>query len=277
MDSSSGIPRPGVLVAADHSRRVGVVAPVDRYCGPLYRPDVASPPGSPTFLCFDVGLTNVKAVLFADDGSIVASASRAYPTVFGSATEAEQDPAEWWRAIRASAAEVAVGGGRRWADVSGVAVTAHMHGLVGLDAMGEPVGRALILGDRRAASEADHMTRTLGDERIHVITGSTMDATMPAAKISWIRTHDPGRFEAIMLFTSVKDYLRGRLADGDRSMEPIDACATAMWDIHRNEWSGEILESVGTTWGSRSAPTPSPSSSARCSSCPSSGATWAWT
>ncbi len=200
--------------------------------------------GAPTLLCFDIGLTNVKAVLIADDGTVVGLTSQRYPTVFGVLGQADQDPDDWWRAIGTAAAELAITVGPLWRTVAGIAVTAHMHGLVGLDKAGRPVGPALVLGDRRAAEDSAAITSVLGEATIHGLTGSTMDATMPAAKIRWIRRCQPERYAATAMFTSVKDEIRGRLVGGDRWTEPIDACATALWDIHGRRWSEAILELV---------------------------------
>lgn len=200
---------------------------------------------APTILCYDIGLTNVKAVLIADDGTVIGLASRWYPTRFGPDAQAEQEPDDWWRAMCAATKELAGLVGPAWTTIAAVAVTAHMHGLVGLDHAGRPVGPALILGDLRATEDADAISTILGESVIHAITGSTMDPTMPAAKIRWLSRHQPERFERIATFTSVKDQVRGRLVGGDRWTDPIDACATALWDIHRREWSAEILDRVG--------------------------------
>jgi xylulokinase len=206
---------------------------------------VTLPRPTPTLLCLDVGLTNVKAVLVTDDGRVVALALRSYPTRRGPFAEAEQDPNDWWQAIGSATAELATHAGHAWNDVSGIAVTAHMHGLVALDRARRPVGPALVLGDRRAVDDAEVITKVLGDATIHEITGSTMDATMPAAKIRWLRRMQPERFDQAEMFTSVKDHVRGRLVVGDHWTESIDACATALWDIHRREWSEPILDLVG--------------------------------
>jgi len=49
-------------------------------------------------LGIDIGTTNVKSVLFALDGSILAQGSAEYSTFFPQSGWAEQDAEQWWEA-----------------------------------------------------------------------------------------------------------------------------------------------------------------------------------
>ena len=50
-------------------------------------------------LAHDLGTSGNKATLYADDGRLIASHTVAYPTHFFNGNWAEQDPADWWRAV----------------------------------------------------------------------------------------------------------------------------------------------------------------------------------
>jgi xylulokinase len=73
-----------------------------------------------------------------------------------------------------------------------------------------------------------------------------MDASMPAAKIRWLREHSPDIHKGTQLFTGCKDYLRHRLT-GDRLTDTIDACATSLYSIQARRWSQELISAVGIT------------------------------
>ena len=54
-------------------------------------------------LAHDLGTTGNKATLFdASSGTAVAAAFEAYQTAYSRPNWAEQDPADWWRAVRNS-------------------------------------------------------------------------------------------------------------------------------------------------------------------------------
>ena len=66
-----------------------------------------------TTLGIDLGTGSVKAALVADDGTVLASASRVYPVESPGPGWAETDPQAWLAATRSVVAEVAAAGGER--------------------------------------------------------------------------------------------------------------------------------------------------------------------
>lgn len=198
----------------------------------------------PTILCLDVGLTHAKAVLFAPDGRLLARAAHAYPTHRPAADRVEQDAEDWWTAIVAACADLRRATPSAMRAVAAVGVTAHMHALVSVGDDGRALGPALVLGDRRARASAEAITAEVGERALYRITGAGMDASMPAAKLRWLRDHDPERFRATRVFLGAKDAIRHRLT-GDRLTEPVDACASSLYDIRAGRWSPELLEAVG--------------------------------
>jgi xylulokinase len=195
-------------------------------------------------LCLDVGLTHAKAVIFRPDGSIAARASQPYPTHRPAPDWVEQDPEDWWTALRQGVRAVAAAEPNGVERLAGLAVTGQMHALVCLDRHRRLIGRAIVLGDRRAAREAEELTSELGEAWVHHTTGATLDASMPAPELRWLRRNQPDRFERSGSFLGCKDALRARLT-GQLATEPIDACATALYDIRAGRWSDELLEAVG--------------------------------
>ena len=66
---------------------------------------------------------------------------------------------------------------------------------------------------------------------------------MPAAKIRWLWGHEREAWSATAWFLGCKDYIRARLT-GQVSTEPVDACATSLYDIGEAEWSAPIVEAA---------------------------------
>jgi xylulokinase len=194
-------------------------------------------------LAIDVGLTNCKAVLFDLDGRIVSRMAVPYETRRPTPDRVEQDPDAWWEAAIVAVRCVMAPETRRSRRVLAMGVTAHMHALACVDAKLRPLGPALILGDRRATGEADEITRDVGEEVVYRITGTVMDPSMPAAKIRWLWRNERERWSETAWFLGCKDLLRARLT-GEVATEPVDACATSLYDLGRAGWSETIAEAA---------------------------------
>ncbi len=190
-------------------------------------------------LAIDVGLTNAKAVLFNLDGGVVRRSGVGYATRRPALDRVEQNPADWWQTVVRAVRGLAEPSGALPGNVVAIGVTAHMHALTCVDANLEPVGPALILGDRRAAREAEAITAEVGADVVYEATGAMMDASMPAAKIRWLWANEPDRFASTRWFLGCKDQLRARLT-GEVATEPVDACATSLYDIRSRTWSSLI-------------------------------------
>jgi xylulokinase len=119
-----------------------------------------------------------------------------------------------------------------------------MHAVAAIDSSGASLGRALVLGDRRAAPGAEQITAELGADEIYRVTGALMDPSMPAAELLWLRRQGDRRWSQARAFLGCKDFVRYRLT-GQVLTEPIDACATSLYDIRTGTWSSDLLRAVG--------------------------------
>jgi len=201
---------------------------------------------SNSILVIDLGLTNCKCSVFSKDGNILGRTNYPYSTYFPQPGFVEQDPDEWWEAACRGINELWRTFPSLANQIDGISVTGHMHALVALGKIGRSLDRALILGDQRSIHAAELLTCELGLPAIYNITGARMDASMPAAKIRWLRANAPEIYQASRLFVGCKDYIRGLLT-GDSLTDPIDACATSLYDLQKGAWAPELMRSVGIT------------------------------
>jgi len=195
-------------------------------------------------LVIDLGLTNCKAVVFSADGEILGRASAPYTIYYPAPGYVEQDPEEWWQAAASATCSLWETDPGLASRIECVSVTGHMHALVCLDKEGKPLANALVLGDRRSAGAAAEMVAELELPAIYQITGARMDASMPAAKIRWLKENAPEIYKNTWLFTGCKDAIRHQMT-GDRLTDPIDACAMSLYDIQARSWSPELTHSAG--------------------------------
>jgi len=198
----------------------------------------------PTILVIDIGLTNCKVVLFRFDGSIVDRATVAYPTLTPRNGSVEQDPESWWLAIKSGLDQIRVQSERYLEQIEAISVTGHMHSLVCIDAQGNALGNALVLGDQRSIDQSNAIIESIGLLDIYIRTGARMDASMPMAKIDWIRQNEPDRFARTSHFVTCKDYLRMRMT-GDRLTDAMDATGTSLYNVLDSEWDTVLCDRVG--------------------------------
>ena len=201
-----------------------------------------SAPAEDLTLGFDLGTSSLKALVMDGAGRVVAGTSRAYPLSRPKPGWAEQQPEHWWRAAADALAELDARGvplGR----VASIGLSGQMHGLLLLDAEGKPVAPCHTWADARCEAEARFITRQVGVERLRAISGSAASTSATAAKLLWLRAHEPEHYAAARHLVLPKDYLRWRLT-GAYATNPSDASGTLLCDVAAREWSAELLDAL---------------------------------
>lgn len=192
-------------------------------------------------LILDLGLTNCKASLLDLAAAPVAHRSVRYPTHTPQIGRSEQHPDEWLAALYTAVAELEIAAIQPRVQVVAVAVTAHMHAVVPIDAAGNALATCWTLFDQRAADQAVQINRGLD---AYAITGARLEPYTPAAKMLWARQHAPAIFSAAHAFVAPKDFLRIHLG-GDLCTDPIDAAGMLLVDLETGAWSENLLAAAG--------------------------------
>jgi xylulokinase len=98
--------------------------------------------------------------------------------------------------------------------------------------------------DRRAESEAAALTELLGDEEIHRITGNRPDEFYVAARLLWLRNHEPEVLKQTWQFAQVNGYLNYRLT-GRLTMDPAHAVLLQLRNYATGDWSEPLCSACG--------------------------------
>ncbi len=192
----------------------------------------------------DAGTSSVKAVLLDLHGNICAICQAEYPLHHLLSGWVEQDPEDWWestcQAIRGALTKVEQGPER----VLGMAVSSQAPALLPLDRSGRPLRPAMIWMDRRAEAEAVRLTELLGADNIYRITGNRPDAFYVAARLLWMRDHEPEILKRTWKFVQVNGYINYRLT-GRIAMDPAHAVLLQMLHYSTGEWSEALCSACG--------------------------------
>lgn len=192
----------------------------------------------------DLGTTRIKAIITDVEGNIVSGADAVYELDRPEANAAEQPPQRWWKStcevIRTSIRESDISPEK----IQGIGLAGQMHSAVFLDDKLEPVRPAITWADNRSSSEAKEFEVKMGRERLLNITYNRSLPGFTAPKVLWLKNHEPSSFQKIHKLTLPKDYIRYKLT-GNLQAEKAGASATLLFDLEKEEWSTELLESVG--------------------------------
>ena len=195
-------------------------------------------------LAHDLGTTGNKANLFDEQGRPVASAFVGYETAYPRPAWAEQDAADWWRAVRDSTRELLASSDAAPGDIAVVSFSGQMMAALPVDQSGTPLRSAIIWADQRATAEAEFLADCCGFEEVYRRTGHRPGASYTAAKVLWIQRHQPELYARTHQFLQAKDYAAYKLS-GVFATDYSDASGTNLFDLERRDWALDMIGAVG--------------------------------
>jgi xylulokinase len=203
----------------------------------------------------DVGTSGARATAYDTAGATLLEIRRPYPTFTPRDGWVEQDANRWRSSsLSALAALVKQLGSRH--NIRAIGLTGQCPSVVPIDGRGTPLRMGLIYRDNRAVAEADSLCETFGVERLHRLTGHVPAAFHVAAKILWIRGHEPDVFSAARLFLQPTELLALTLT-GDAVTDWSMAAASALLDLRARRWAPELVDAVGIDMARLPVPSPS--------------------
>lgn len=195
-------------------------------------------------LAHDLGTSGNKATLYHPDGRMAASCIHEYPTYYPAPGWVEQNPEDWWEAVCVSTQKLLEQSGISAGEIEVISFSAQMMGCLPVNRMGKPLRPMIIWADTRAVEEEAFLKERIGEARGYEITGHRLSASYSAAKLLWIRNHEPQVYQQCRWMLHAKDYIVFRLT-GNILTDYSDASGTNLFDIRKKCWSEEILSALG--------------------------------
>lgn len=195
-------------------------------------------------LALDQGTSSSRAVVFGRDGRLLAVAQRELTQHFPQPGWVEHDANEIWEGQLACAREAVAKAGVK---VAAIGITNQRETVVLWDRKtGEPLHRALVWQDRRTADFCEQLKAQGREARIRELTGLVIDPYFSATKLRWLLGNVDGvraRAErGELAFGTVDSWLLWKLTDGAvHATDVSNASRTLLFDIHRGDWSDELL------------------------------------
>jgi len=190
----------------------------------------------------DVGTSGARAMLVAEDGTVLGTASHTYPLHRGAHGAVEQDATHWWDAVvttvRAVSALVDP------ARVRALGISAQGGAMVPVDAAFTPLAPAISWLDSRAEAAAALLRERFGTNGFYTRTGWNLGPRYNAAHILRTRLEDPQLFARTAAFLSTPDFILAHLT-GTPVLDVNSAAITQLMDTATGTYDPQILDAVG--------------------------------
>ncbi|MFA7586766.1 MAG: glycerol kinase GlpK [Novosphingobium sp.] len=202
-----------------------------------------------TILVLDAGTTSTRAMLFAPDGSVLATAQRPIGQHYPQPGWVEHDAAEIWRETLACARRaLEIGGGAR--NVAAIGITNQRETVVAWDRQtGEPLHRAIVWQDRRTADTCLALRVSGVEADVQARTGLLLDPYFSATKMRWLLDHVPAVREAAatgrLAFGTIESWLTFKLTGGAHVSDASNASRTSLLALTGTTWDDGLCDLFG--------------------------------
>ena len=190
------------------------------------------------YIGVDLGTSALKLVMMKGNGELVKTVSKEYPLYFPRSGWSEQNPTDWFLAVKEGLKELAACADEK---IAGISFGGQMHGLVILDKDDNVLRPAILWNDGRSTEETDYLNNVIGKEKLSKLTANIAFAGFTAPKILWVKKNEPEIFEKIAKIMLPKDYISYMLS-GNFSTDYSDASGMLLLDVKDKKWSKEMID-----------------------------------
>lgn len=201
-------------------------------------------------LALDQGTTSSRAIVFDEDGRILAVAQKEFPQYFPQPGWVEHDAEEIWSSQLAVARAALRKAKLSASDIAGIGITNQRETTLLWDRRtGKPIHNAIVWQDRRTAEHCASLQRSHQAAEFRNRTGLVIDSYFSATKIAWLLKHVPGARELAktgqLAFGTMDSWLLWKLTGGRvHATDLTNASRTMLCNIHEGTWDTELLRAL---------------------------------
>jgi xylulokinase len=194
-------------------------------------------------LGIDIGTSGTKTCLIRYDGVLVASAFAEYSLQQPKPNWAEQNPEDWWKAVKQTIHHIFKQLKIVRTEIKGIGLSGQMHGLVILDRNRQVLRPSIIWCDQRTQEEVSWLEEEIGVDKVIQYTSNPPLTNFTATKLLWVKKHEPSIYSRIDKVLLPKDYIRYKLTN-EFATEVSDASGTLFFDVKNRCWSEEMIRKL---------------------------------
>ncbi len=198
-------------------------------------------------LAIDQGTTSSRALLFDANLRIAGRAQQEFPQHYPRSGWVEHEPQDLWQSVLDTCRKAMAEAGATASAIAAIGITNQRETTLVWDrATGQPIHRAIVWQDRRTADTCAALKASGHEAMVSQRTGLLLDPYFSATKLAWLLDQVEGARVAAeagrLAFGTVDTYLLWRLTGGKvHATDATNASRTVLYDIHKGEWSDELL------------------------------------
>lgn len=191
-------------------------------------------------MVINMGLKSIRCIIFDSEGRKLSSAAVAINTAINDKC-VEQTPEEWWEKAKIVMRKAL--GESKLSRIDYITVTASASCLVCVDNEGFPLGRALMISDKRAEEEVKIIREMPEFRKVHERTGLDISVSLMLPKILWVKRNKEEIFAKTRHFLTPNDYLLYMIC-GRYITDYLNA-VKYHYDPEEKAYPVELLEKLG--------------------------------
>ena len=201
-------------------------------------------------VALDQGTTSSRAVLFSEDGQLIASSNREFPQHYPKPGWVEHDPRDILDSQVISLREAVRLSGVDPGDIAAVGITNQRETTFLWDRKtGECVGNAIVWQCRRTSQMVDDLVSRGCGDIIREKTGLVPDAYFSGTKLKWLldyyNLHEKAANGDLCFGTADSFLCWNLLEDRPHVTDATNAGRTMLFNLHTQDWDEDLLKLLG--------------------------------
>lgn len=190
-------------------------------------------------ISIDLGTQSIRVAAYDLEGRLINLTHKTCKTYYPAPGMAEQDPEEWWSGVKSCIREIKSQCSS--IRVMAVAVSATSSTVLAVDSAGNPLTRAIMWMDTRAALQAERITKMF--HPVLSWCGGVVSAEWFLPKLLWIKEKQPEVYSKAYLFVEALDWLNYKLTGRWVCSQCTASCK---WNYIPGEgWPNDFLIAIG--------------------------------
>jgi xylulokinase len=205
----------------------------------------------------DIGTTGTKAIVFSEEGRILASSYLEYNLLFPKKGWVEFDTLDMWEKIMKVIKDVNSNKDVKKDPVEALAASTFGDSFTPIDEKGDILYNTIYSTDSRSTRELDYILSIIPAKELYYITGLPPQFVTPLNKILWVKNNLPEIYKKTKKFLFTEELLHHNLGIRDYRINYPLSSTTLFFDIKEKKWAVDILEKFDIDPGLFADPAPS--------------------
>lgn len=195
-------------------------------------------------LGIDIGTSACKVAVFNGDGEVLAQTNRSYPLYYPNQGWVEQDPEEWWEAIRLGIQDVLDAPGVSADKIAGIGIDGQSWSAIPVDKEGKCLHNTPIWMDTRSRDVAKRVREEVGFQRIFDVAGNDFLPSYSTPKYIWFKENLPAVYERTEKFMQSNSYIAMKLT-GVASQDLSQGYGIHFFDMKKCAYDKDLARELG--------------------------------